>query len=122
MKPTEFIGEKVSYDQAGQMIFGHKGDKLQLLLDVRGWGAIQHLFKTEKEAADFQDAVGEWYAEAINEKLQNRTSDLLKQNEELREALKIIRDAYYSDGEFHEEIIADLKSIAREAITKAEER
>ena len=75
MKPSDFIGEKVSYDPAGQMIFGHKKDKLQLLLDVRGWGAIQHLFKTEKEAAQFQDQFGEWIASAINEKLQRELTE-----------------------------------------------
>lgn len=75
MRPREFIGEKVSYDRHGQMIFGHKKDKLQLLLDVRGWGAIQYLFKTEKEAADFQDEFGEWIASAINEKLQRELTE-----------------------------------------------
>ena len=96
MTPQKFIGERVIYDKAGQMIFGHKGDKLQLLLDVRGWGAIQHLFGTEKEAADFQDEVGEWYAAAINEKLNGGYSELLKQRDELKEALAEQKRLYFS--------------------------
>ena len=87
MKVQDFIGEKVSYYRHGQMIFGHKGDKLQLLLDIRGWGAIQHLFNEEKDAADFQDAFGEWIAEAINDKLNGKSSELLRQRDELKEAL-----------------------------------
>ncbi len=70
-KLKEFMGSKVTYYDAGQMIFG-KTEKAgdQLILDVRGWGAIQHLFKEEKEAAEFQDAFGEWIAESINDKLE----------------------------------------------------
>lgn len=73
MKPEQFIGEKAVYDEAGQMIFAQTGDDMQMLLDVRGWGAIQNLpeFKNNaQKAANFQDELGEWIAEAINEKLQ----------------------------------------------------
>ena len=71
MKITDFIKGKVWYDYHGQMIFC-KDEKVgdQLILDIRGWGAIQHLFKSEKEAAEFQDKLGNWYAEAINEKIE----------------------------------------------------
>lgn len=51
MSIHDFIGEKVIYDKEGQMIFGTSiiNDKaLQLLLEVRGWGAIQNLFKDGK--------------------------------------------------------------------------
>lgn len=74
---VEFIGDKAFYDREAQMIFGVRADKgTQLLADVRGWGAIQNLFKNPDEtidlekASEFQDALGEWLAEAINEKLQ----------------------------------------------------
>ena len=73
MKPADFIGDKATYDNAGQMIFAQTGDDLQMLLDVRGWGAIQNLpeFRdSEQKAGKFQDELGEWIAEAINEKLQ----------------------------------------------------
>ena len=71
MKPIDFIGEKATCDQhGGQIIWGvNKEGDVQMLLDVRGWGAIQHLFKTEQEAANFQDELGAWFVEAINEKM-----------------------------------------------------
>ncbi|MCP4520999.1 MAG: hypothetical protein GY827_04785 [Cytophagales bacterium] len=71
-KLEQFLGdpEKMHYCSAGQMIFAKdkkRGD--QMILDVRGWGAIQHLFDDEEEAAKFQDELGEFYVEAIKEKL-----------------------------------------------------
>jgi hypothetical protein len=67
----DFIGDKAKYDDHGQMIWGYKGNDIQKLLDisVRGWGAIQHLFKDQEEAAKFQDELGEWIADAINQKI-----------------------------------------------------
>jgi hypothetical protein len=38
--------------------------------EIRGWGALQNEFETEIEAAVFQDEVGKFIAEAINEKVQ----------------------------------------------------
>ena len=76
VKVSDFIGEKATYDESGQMIFGvDKKGGLQLIADVRGWGAIQNLFKNsdgtiKAEASKFQDELGEWLAEAINEKLE----------------------------------------------------
>lgn len=77
VKVSDFIGEKATYDESGQNIFGvDKKGGLQIIADVRGWGAIQNLFKNangtikEKEAMKFQDDLGEWLAEAINEKLE----------------------------------------------------
>lgn len=75
-KIKDFIGIKARYEDAGQMIFGEnaKGE-LQLIADVRGWGAIQNLFKNpdgtikEEAAMNFQDSVGAFIAEAITEKL-----------------------------------------------------
>jgi len=71
MKPQDFIGKKATYDADGQIIWGEdaKGG-LQMLLDVRGWGAIQHLFKTQEEAMKYQDELGAWFTDAINEKLE----------------------------------------------------
>jgi len=71
-----FIGVKAKYDSMGQFIWGidEKGNH-QKLVDLRGWGAIQNLFKNsngtinEEQAAKFQDELGEWITDAINTKL-----------------------------------------------------
>ena len=70
MKPEDFIGPKVYYDDHGQMIFSDRGEKkgVQLIADIRGWGAIQNL--PIENPDKFQESVGEWIADAINEKLQ----------------------------------------------------
>lgn len=75
MTVNDFIGLKVTYDADGQMIFGETKDGgHQLLLDVRGWGTIKNLFGdgygTMPKAEAFQDEVGQWFADAINEKLE----------------------------------------------------
>ena len=45
-----------------------------MILDVRGWGAIQKLFKgNSQKAVDFQDELGAWFVDAINEKLERET-------------------------------------------------
>lgn len=70
MTVKEFIGNVVAYDNEGQVLFGVKNKgELQLIADVRGWGAIQNLFQTTEEADAFQDELGNWLADAINEKL-----------------------------------------------------
>jgi len=77
MNIEQFIGEKVIYNKEGQQIYGEYKDKgLQLLLDLRAWGAIQNLHKKHphgdidyEAAASFQDELGEWIANAINQKL-----------------------------------------------------
>ena len=62
--------ENVYYDEYGTHIWNkdEKGN-IQKVADVRGWGAIQNLFKTHKEAEIFQDEVGKFIVEAINEKI-----------------------------------------------------
>jgi hypothetical protein len=76
MKVTDFIGVKATYDNYGQYIWGvDKEGNHQKLADLRGWGAIQNLFKTDTDLIDidkasiFQDEVGKWIVDAINEKL-----------------------------------------------------
>jgi hypothetical protein len=39
------------------------------VLSIRGWGAIQNMFPTIESAEDFQNELGKFIAEAINEKL-----------------------------------------------------
>ncbi len=77
MKVTDFIGVKATYDDYGQYIWAvYKDGGQQKLADLRGWGAIQNLFKTkgglidEEKAASFQDELGRWLVDAINEKLE----------------------------------------------------
>lgn len=71
-KIKDFIGVKAIYDHHGQNIFGEDKDgKLQVLVDLRGWGAISNLYKDQVEAMKFQDALGEWIVTAINSKLNN---------------------------------------------------
>ena len=54
-------------------------DDGKMVAEVRGWGTLQYVFKTAEEAAKFQDKVGDFIAEAINEKI-----DRLKQNKQGR--------------------------------------
>jgi hypothetical protein len=60
----------VYYDKHGQHIWKEYSDgDNQMIVSIRGWGAIKHLFKTEQEAMNFQDEVGKFIADAINEKV-----------------------------------------------------
>ncbi len=77
MKVTDFLGVKVTYDEDGQFIWAVDKDAgLQKIADVRAWGAIQNLFKNAdgtidlKKASEFQDELGKWIVDCINEKLQ----------------------------------------------------
>jgi hypothetical protein len=77
MKVTDFIGIKATYDDYGLYIWGvTKNGRQQKLADLRGWDGIQNLFKTEggfideDKAASFQDELGRWLVDAINEKLE----------------------------------------------------
>lgn len=81
-KVTDFINGKVTYDNEGQYFWINSGhDGMQMLGELRGWGAIQHLFplneQGQKDAGKFQDEIGEFVAEAINEKIQ-RIKDAIK--------------------------------------------
>ena len=61
--------QNVHYDDYGQYLWANHDDGNQLIGEVRGWGALQQEFKTEKEAEAFQDEVGKFIADAINEKI-----------------------------------------------------
>jgi len=66
----------VYYDEFGTHIWNKdKEGDIQKVADIRGWGAIQNLFKTQKEAEEFQDEVGKFIADAINEKVQRDFGD-----------------------------------------------
>jgi hypothetical protein len=72
MLPEEYIIGKVKFHEESGTFFDEKNHHIA---DIRGWGHIQYLFKnpdgTEDlpQAAVFQDALGHFIAEAINEKL-----------------------------------------------------
>jgi len=69
----DFIGDSVEYDQfCGTYLWGKKegSDGMQMIGEIRGWGAIQNLFKTLQESEEFQDKLGNFIAEAITEKIQ----------------------------------------------------
>jgi hypothetical protein len=61
--------QNVHYDDYGQYLWANHDDGNQLIGEVRGWGALQQEFKTEAGAEAFQDEVGKFIADAINEKI-----------------------------------------------------
>jgi hypothetical protein len=62
----------VYYDRHGQYLWSKKDSDggSQMIGEVRGWGVLQNNFKTVEEAATFQDEIGKFIADAINEKVQ----------------------------------------------------
>lgn len=62
----------VYYDEFGQYLWGRQDDSggSQMIGEIRGWGRLQNEFKTQEEASQFQDQVGKFIAEAINEKIE----------------------------------------------------
>ena len=78
MKIKDLINGKVTYDKFGGQYFWINDPKggSQMLAEMRGWGHIQNMFKDKKgnidmdAAGKYQDEVGDWIAEAINEKLE----------------------------------------------------
>lgn len=80
-KVTDFISGPVTYDKYGQYFWiNTPNDGVNMLGELRGWGCIQNMFGAknknfdEESAAKFQDEVGEWVADAINQKLKRITN------------------------------------------------
>ena len=80
----EFIGVAEYDEWGGGYIWGFDKDmsaqmigqinepkeiKVNEVLSIRGWGAIQNMFPTIESAEEFQNELGKFIAEAINEKL-----------------------------------------------------
>jgi len=66
----EFIG-KAKFDEDGGYIWGVYPDEgMQMLIQIRGWGAIQNIRNLKGKHALFQDFMGRFIADAINEKLE----------------------------------------------------
>lgn len=79
-KIMDFIGKEVQY--LGGYFWGiKKKGELQMIAEVRGYGAIQNLFMNNKtgldvqSANDFQDELGKFIAEAITEKLNRERNE-----------------------------------------------
>lgn len=61
-----YFKKGVKYINGPQMIFTSDDDHV---LDIRGWGRIQYMFNDKRDALKFQDDIGKWVADAINQKL-----------------------------------------------------
>lgn len=78
-EPTikSYLNGEVSYDNDDQYFWLTVNNQMKMLAELRGWGAIKNLFKTKSGeidmelAAKFQDEIGEFIAQAINEKIQS---------------------------------------------------
>jgi hypothetical protein len=79
-KVKQWLGDNIIYDAHGQMIFAvRENGHHQMIADVRGWGAIQNLFPGDpSKAMEFQDALGEFLAEAIKKHISSNADDMLK--------------------------------------------
>ncbi len=69
----QYMNGPVTFDEGSGMFFS--GDR-NMIAQVRGWGHIQNMFKKGNDydldaAAKFQDEIGRWIADAINEKLKS---------------------------------------------------
>lgn len=78
-KLKKWFEGKIWYDLNGTQIWAEtKKDGCQHIVDIRGWGAIQHLFPMNQDgqnkAAKFQDEIGEFVASAIREKIARDTA------------------------------------------------
>jgi hypothetical protein len=76
----DFIGTHVIYDTESCTIFGVNGEEeWQPIVDLRGFGAIQNMLKNKdgsvalEKAYAFHNELGEWIADAINQKLNSQT-------------------------------------------------
>lgn len=66
----------VYYDEYGTYLWSKQDDGSQMIGEVRGWGRFQNEFKTQEEAAKFQDEIGRFIADAINEKIQRERNNV----------------------------------------------
>ena len=87
-----FIGT-AQLDLNGGYIWGvDKKGGMQMLAEVRGWGAIQNLFEDQDIAGKFQDNLGQFIVDAINEKIAGPMPDIKDTNDGWDEA-----DCEYAD-------------------------
>ena len=61
----------VYYDEYGQYLWSKDSTGgSQMIGEIRGWGRLQNEFSNSDNAGIFQDQVGKFIADAINEKVQ----------------------------------------------------
>ena len=70
MKVSEWLSD-LRYDSDGITIEKTINDSSVVILDIRGWSTITNNLGSTDKAALFQDSVGQFVLEAINEKLEN---------------------------------------------------
>lgn len=93
----KFIGNRVWFDNCGYIWGESDKNGSQMIGEVRGWGAIQHLFKhkdgsiDEASAEAFQDELGAWIADAVDTKLKSQLCQALR--DETGESLMDCRKA-----------------------------
>ena len=69
----DFLNGEVIFDPNSQyfwVVDPVRGPKI--FCELRGWGSIEVMFrdKSQADAINYQDSLGRWIAEAINEKLE----------------------------------------------------
>jgi hypothetical protein len=71
MTVKEYLKDGVSYNSAGPGItINNKEPVVNILGFLKGKNSIKKLFDNDIDAAmDFEDELGEWIADAINQKL-----------------------------------------------------
>lgn len=108
MKPHEFIGEKAEYDDYGQYLFRvDKEGKRHILLQIRGWASIEKLFPSTEEAESFQDNLGEWIAEAINEKIAREKLEEIENSDTAKKLIVLSKQIDKDWFSKHREVSSD---------------
>ena len=59
----------VHYDSKSQIIFSKAKFFTEMCCQIKGWSSICQFYDTKDQAAQFQDEVGKFIADAINEKI-----------------------------------------------------
>ncbi len=76
MTIEQWLSDVYQDNYVGNKIWNKEPDGAsQLVVELRGWGAIQQVFKTHKECVEFQDEVGKFIVEAIREKIERLKND-----------------------------------------------
>lgn len=123
-----FIGVAKHDEFKGTYIWGvDKEGGNQMIAELRGWGAIQNMFKNEdgsinfEDAEQFQDEMGKFIVDAINEKINKQkdmdneiqslidmyNSDILKLEEDFKDTCSVLTLEEISTLK---RVVTDLKS------------